>query len=67
MTTNFFAPRPRRILTKADEATVRAELKRRLAEIDAGEVTMLSEAEMWQQAFGDEPPPTPTDPQSRSR
>jgi hypothetical protein len=55
MTTHSLAPRPPRILTEDDPVALEAELRRRLGEIDRGEVVMIPEEEMWRQVFGDEP------------
>ncbi|MCY1053513.1 addiction module protein [Nannocystis sp. SCPEA4] len=57
MTTDSFAGGPPRILTDADEVTLRKALKRRLAEIDSGEVEPLSIEEVWKDVFGTEAPP----------
>lgn len=67
MPTPPFARKTRRILTDVDEATLRTELKERLTEIDAGEVELQSEAEMWQQAFGDQISPASSTPKPSGR
>lgn len=67
MPTPSFARKTRRILTDVDEATLRTELKERLGEIDAGEVELRSEAEMWQQAFGDKISPAASTPKPPGR
>lgn len=56
MSDDSFASAPPRILTEDDEPKLRAELARRLAEIDRGEVEMVSEEEMWRTVFGVVPP-----------
>lgn len=52
MSTDPFAGKRSRILTDADEATIKRELKRRLGEIDRGEVELLTVDEVWREVFG---------------
>lgn len=56
MNPDSFAGRPPRILTDADEVALRKALKGRLAEIDGGQVELLSIEEVWKDVFGTEPP-----------
>lgn len=54
MSTDPFAGKRPRILTDADEETLKRELKRRLGEIDRGEVKLLTVDEVWREVFGEE-------------
>jgi hypothetical protein len=62
MPTDSFAEPPPRILTDADGVKLEEELKRRLAEIDRGEVELLSIEQVWRDVFGTEAPPDLTGP-----
>lgn len=52
MSTDSLAGKRSPILTDVDEATIRVEVKRRLDEIDRGEVELRSADEVWGEVFG---------------
>ncbi|WAS97856.1 hypothetical protein [Nannocystis punicea] len=52
MTSHSFAGRPPRILTDADEVTLGKAVKRRLAELDRGEVELIPADQVLQEVFG---------------
>lgn len=58
MSTTSFARQHRRILTEEDEVKLGEELRRRMGEIDRGEVELLDGDEVLRDIFGDEISPS---------
>ncbi|MDC0674272.1 addiction module protein [Nannocystis radixulma] len=56
MTSDSFAGGPPRILTDADEVTLAKALKRRLAELDRGEVELIPADQVLREVFGSPSP-----------
>jgi hypothetical protein len=64
MTSDSFAGGPPRILTDADEVTLAKALKRRLAELDRGEVELIPADQVLRDVFG---PPSPQKKRKNAR
>lgn len=58
MTTDSFAGKRPRILTEENEMELREALKRRMGEIDRGEVELQSGEDALEEVFGDEISPS---------